>query len=46
MKTGADDNRKKLIAGVLGACALGRVGYQLYDNLGGSSPAPLARNTT
>ena len=40
MKTGADDNRKKLIAGVLGACALGLVGYQLYDNLGGSSPAP------
>ena len=44
MKAGADDNRKKLIAGVLGVCALGLVGYQLFDNLGGSSatPAPVA----
>lgn len=40
MKSGTDDKRKKLAAGVLGACALGLVGYQLYDNLGGSSPAP------
>ena len=40
MKTGADDKRKKLIAGALGALALGLVGYQLYDNLGGSSTAP------
>jgi len=40
MKTGADDKRKKLIAGVLGVFALGLVGYQLYDNLGGSSPSP------
>jgi hypothetical protein len=41
MKTGADDKRKKLMAGVLGACALGLVGYNLYDNLGGSSTAPV-----
>jgi len=40
MKTGADDKRKKLIAGVLGVCAAGLVGYQLYDNFGGSTPAP------
>ena len=40
MKTGAEDKRKKVIAGVLGAFALTLVGYQLYDNLGGSSPTP------
>lgn len=40
MKTGADDKRKKLIAGALGVLALGLVGYQLYDNLGGSSTSP------
>lgn len=40
MKTGAADTRKKMIAGGLGVLALGLVGYQLWDNLGGSTPAP------
>jgi hypothetical protein len=40
MKTGADDKRKKLAAGALGALAVVLVGYQLYDNLGGGTPAP------
>ena len=40
MKTGADDQRKKMAAGVLGVLAVGLVGYQLYDNLGGGTPTP------
>jgi len=40
MKTGADDKRKMMIAGVLGTVALLAVGYELYDNLGGGTPAP------
>jgi hypothetical protein len=40
MKTGAEDKRKQMIAGVLGVLAVCLVGYQLYDNLGGGTPAP------
>ncbi len=40
MKTGAEDTRKKMIAGGLGILALGLVVYQLYDNLGGTTSAP------
>jgi hypothetical protein len=43
MKTGADDKRKTMIAGVLGVVALLAVGYELFDFFGGSPaarPAP------
>ena len=42
MKSGADEQRKKLAAGVLGVLAVGLVGYQLYDNVfAGGTPVPL-----
>ena len=39
MKSGADEKRKKIVAGVLGGIAVLLVGYQLYDNLAGGPPA-------
>ena len=40
MKSGAEEKQKKIAAGVLGGIAVLLVGYQLYDNLGGGTPAP------
>ena len=40
MKLGAEEKRKKIAAGVLGGLAILLVVYQLYDNLGGGTPAP------
>jgi hypothetical protein len=42
LKTGAEDPRKKIAAGVLGALALGLVAYNLSDLFGGSAPKPVA----
>lgn len=40
MKVGAEEKRNQLILGVVGTVALLLVGYQLYDNFGGGTPAP------
>ncbi len=40
MKTGTDDKRKQLLAGVLGTIALLLVGYQLFGLFGGDSTPP------
>jgi len=40
MKTGADDKRKMLIAGVLGGVALLLAGYELFDYFGGGTAPP------